>query len=222
MSEKLYYATYDLKFLLDRGYKKKNALNFVSNRYLLDLQQRNFLARTVFSSEKSETRKKKIIDINEIKNQNLIVDGYNVLITVESICLDDQKSIVFCDDGVLRDLNAVFGKYKYNEMTEKALNIIISFINKYKPKNVIFFFDRQVSFSGELSKYTRYLLNRYKIKGKVVISKIVDFNLIKSAKEYNAIVATSDSIIIDEVDKIVDLPYNISNSIKSVIRKEEN
>ena len=35
-------AAYDLKFLLNRGYRKKGALNFVSNKYLLNKDERNY------------------------------------------------------------------------------------------------------------------------------------------------------------------------------------
>ena len=46
-------ASYDLKFLLNRGYRKKIALNLVANKYLLDKNGRNYLVRKVFSDFKS-------------------------------------------------------------------------------------------------------------------------------------------------------------------------
>ena len=82
---KLQEAAYDLRFLLDRGYRKKGALQFVANKYVLNKHERNYLARSVFSSLKSEERREKIVDISKIRDQFLLVDGYNVLITVESI-----------------------------------------------------------------------------------------------------------------------------------------
>ena len=60
----LEYASYDLKFLLNRGYKKKAAINLVANKYVLNKNGRNYLERKVFSDEKSLDRSRKIININ--------------------------------------------------------------------------------------------------------------------------------------------------------------
>ncbi|MDP3065702.1 MAG: DUF434 domain-containing protein, partial [Methanobacteriaceae archaeon] len=38
-------AENDLRYLLNRGYRKTTALNFVAGHYLLDKSQRNYLAR---------------------------------------------------------------------------------------------------------------------------------------------------------------------------------
>jgi len=52
-SKKLENATSDLKFLLNRDYNKKIALNFVGNHYLLDKEERNYLQRKVYSTKDS-------------------------------------------------------------------------------------------------------------------------------------------------------------------------
>lgn len=212
-------AAYDLRFLLNRGYRKKNALTFVSNKYLLHLNERNYLARSIFSSSKSSSRMEKIIDISLIEGQILLVDGYNVLITVESLCRDDYNFLILCDDGIIRDLNAVFGKYKFNENTERALKNIITLIKEYKPLKVKFFFDKQVSFSGKLANLTEEIIHYYGLKGEAVLSKNVDFEIIKVANSQRGIVATSDSIIMDKVDKIVDLPSCFLNMKKISIKR---
>lgn len=208
---KIHDAAYDLRFLLDRGYKKKNALTFVANKYLLDKKQRNFLVRSVFSRSKSDERKRKIVNIHEIANRPLFVDGYNVLITVESILTDDAEAIILCDDGVLRDVNAVFGKYKFSGITEKALNDIISILVKHNPSSINFFFDSPVSFSAKLAELTKKIMDFHGIKGEVKLSKIVDYELIKAANDAGGIVATSDGVMIDKVQKIVDIPFYILN-----------
>ena len=206
---KLQEASYDLKFLLDRGYRKKGALTFVANKYVLNKQERNYLARSVFSSKKSKSRKEKIVDISKIKDQFLLVDGYNVLITVENICREDYESIISGDDMILRDLNAIFGKYKFNKDTEKALSSILSLLVKYKPSYVIFFFDSPVSFSGKLANLTKKLMDNYELQGCVNLSNNVDYEIVKLSMDKNGIVATGDSVIIDKIYKIVDIPYHI-------------
>ena len=126
-------ASYDLKFLLNRKYKKKTALNLVANKYLLNKDGRNYLVRKVFSDEKSRERSHKTVDIDNITNKTIFIDGYNVLISVEAICNREYGSLIMCDDGVLRDLKAVFGKYKINSTTENALNNIITILSRHNP-----------------------------------------------------------------------------------------
>ena len=129
--ESLKNAAYDLKFLLNRGYRKKIALNLVTNKYLLDKNGRNYLVRKVFSDEKSRERTAKIVDINNINNKTIFIDGYNVLISVETIYKQEYDSLILCDDGILRDVKAVFGKYKTTSSTDTALNYIINFFSTY-------------------------------------------------------------------------------------------
>jgi hypothetical protein len=203
-------AAYDLRFLLNRNYKKKGALTFVANKYLLSLDERNYMARCVFSDSKSASRMDKLVDISKIASNYILVDGYNVLITVESICRKDYNYLISCDDGVIRDLNAVFGKYKFNEMTELALNNILALLKKYKPLKTEFFFDKQVSFSGKLANLTEEIMDFQGIKGKSILSKNVDFEIVKFGRARNGIVATSDGIIMDKVERIIDLPFHLS------------
>ena len=204
---KLSDAVYDLKFLLNRGYKKKNAITFVANKYLLNIDERNYLVRKIFSNEISMARMIKILDINDITNKSIFVDGYNVLITAEMICNHDFDSIMICYDGLIRDLKAVFGKYHLGPSTEKALKILLNLINDYKPGFVKFFYDSPVSRSGELAGLTDSLLKNYKINGTAVTKRNVDYELVKESKTADKIVATSDGAIIDKVDSIVDIPY---------------
>lgn len=210
---KLQDAAHDLRYLLDHGYKKKGAVAFVANRYLLGKRERNFLVRTVFSSQKSEDHKKKLVDIGRIKNKPLFVDGYNVLITMESI-FDKRDSIVSCDDRVLRDVNAVFGKYKLSEVTKKALNEIMFVIKKHSPSSTQFFFDSPVSFSGELAGLTRKLMDVHGLEGGATVSSMVDADLVSLSAKTDGIVATSDSVIMDKVERVVDIPGYILRSVR--------
>lgn len=212
-------AAYDLRFLLNRCYRKKGALNFVSNKYVLSTCERNYLARAVHSNSISASRMDKIVNLSKIKDQSLFIDGYNVLISYESIISGNYESIILCDDGVIRDLNAVFGRYKCNKMTANSLNSILSLINEYKPLNTTFLFDKQVSFSGKLANFTRKILKIYGLKGEVILSKNVDFDIVKLENARNGIVATSDGIIIDKVNRIIDLPFYFLKKSKISIKR---
>ena len=204
-SRKLQNATADLKFLLNKDYNKKAALDFVGNHYLLDKDERNYLQRKVYSTQKSKGRKSKIIPLSKIKGKKLLIDGYNVLITVESICSSDN-SIVVCDDGILRDVNAVFGKYRCKDETRDALNSIVALVKIYHPADVEFFFDSQVSKSGELAQLAGKILIEHGVEGNARTEPNVDYQLVKESGETGGVVASSDSVIMDQVEYILDIP----------------
>jgi hypothetical protein len=207
-------AAYDLKFLLNRGYRKKPGLNLVANKYLLNKNERNLLVRKVYSDEKAGERQLKIVEINNIKNKRIIVDGYNVLITSEIIYNKDYASVIMCDDGVLRDIKAVFGKYKNSSSSEKTLIKIITILKHHSPQFVYFIYDSPVSKSGELAKLTESLIKNHGIPGIAVTNKNVDFELVRLSKKCDGIVATSDGAVIDRVEHVLDIPYWICNELK--------
>ncbi len=210
-------AELDLRFLLNRGYRKKVALQFVSNHYLLGKKERNYLSRLIFSDDKVKEREKKIVQIDELKGKCLIIDGYNVLITVESILRSFKKpgennhNLVWSDDGFIRDVESIFGKYKIGPQTKPAIKLILKYLKKYNVAKVKFFFDQQVSFSGKLVHMIQKNMWKYEIEGAAVLSKKVDHDLKKEWNKSGAIIATSDSAIIDKVDKLVDIPKLILN-----------
>jgi hypothetical protein len=208
-------AKRDFRYLLDHGYPRTGALTFVGNHYLLDQMQRNYLNRTVFSQEKMETRKNKLILLSDVKDKNVLIDGYNVLITVESIFNLEEEFMVSCDDGVTRDIKAVFGKYKKNQNTEVALNSIISLLKHFKPKNVLFLYDSPVSLSGELAKTTQELLKSLGVHGDAQTTENVDSELVNLSIEMEGIVATSDGIIMDKVASVLDIPGYVSRMNKN-------
>ncbi|ADZ08834.1 protein of unknown function DUF434 [Methanobacterium lacus] len=200
-------AAYDLKFLLNRGYRKKGALNFVSNKYLLNKDERNYLFRRTFSDSKSISRKGKIISLDEIVGRNIFVDGYNVLITSEIIINQEYDSLVMCDDGVLRDLKAVFGKYNMDINTEKVMLAVTNLMNQHHPLFINFLFDSPVSKSGELAKLTNSILEDHRVNGTAETVRNVDYELVKRSNASCGVVATSDGVIMDRVENILDIPY---------------
>ena len=161
--------------------------------------------RKVFSDEKSIQRKVKIIKISDITNKTVFIDGYNVLISVEAIFDHQYDTLIMCDDGILRDTKAVFGKYKINTSTEPSLNIIMDILSKQNPAHVNFYYDSPVSKSGELANLTDSIIRSHKLDGCALTKQNVDSELIKQSNK--GIVATSDGPIIDKVKYILDIPY---------------
>lgn len=211
-------ARKDFQYLLDRGFPRTGSLEFVGNHYLLNQLERNYLNRTVFSHEQIERRKSKLILLSDIEGRDVLLDGYNVLITTETIFEGTDDLIVNCDDGVTRDIKAVFGKYKENRNTTKALNSIISLLKLFKPKSVLFFYDTPVSLSGDLARTTREILNSHQVRGDAETSENVDKTLIDLSQELEAVVATSDGIIIDKVNSVLDIPGYISRANKKWLK----
>ena len=72
-----------------------------------------------------------------MKDKNVFIDGYNVLITVESICSSGDKFLLNCDDGVT-EISSCFREIQKDETTQEALNSIISLLKMFNPKNVLF------------------------------------------------------------------------------------
>jgi hypothetical protein len=192
----------DVRFLLDQGYPSTSAIRFVSNHYKLSLSDRYLITRAVLPSSIAQKRRDKMIAFDEIKGLEVIIDGYNVLITTESVL--DQE-IVLCDDGFIRDIKGVFGKYKKTEDTDVALVEILTLLSKGSPSIVLFLFDSQISKSGELARYVKEKLTQFGLEGNTETLMSVDHKL----KTCNAVVATSDGDIIDSVDSIVDIPKYI-------------
>ena len=107
-------AKEDLYLLLNKGYPKQYALRFVGDHYGLKNEQRYVLSRSVFDKSYIEATKKKKMNLKGIKGNYLFVDGYNVIITTESLLLG--KTFVSMD-GLLRDTRNVSNKHKITSET---------------------------------------------------------------------------------------------------------
>ena len=205
-------ASIDLRFLLERGYDKAGAIKFVGNKYLLNKSERHVLFRALYSKDEINATKSKLVAFEQISRKHLAIDGYNVLITVESILLN--KTIIDCDDGILRDVSGVFGSHVITSVTYKTIDLILSQIAKYPPKLLQFYFDSQISKSGELSKVIREKMNELQLNGDAETVKQVDTTLKKLSCD---IIATSDTIIIAQVSAVVDIPLRIFKTVSPPI-----
>ena len=99
-------AAVDVRYLADRGYPKASSIRFVSDHYRLPEEERFVLARVVVTCKITGIRRKKALSLDEIKGRALWVDGYNVVITTESLL--KGLPVYQCDDGVLRDAQGDF------------------------------------------------------------------------------------------------------------------
>jgi len=202
-SKDLQKAADDFRYLLNRKYPRKAALELVGNRYQLTTDERHLLHRGIFSNADSTTRKKKKISIKEVRNNVLAIDGYNVIITIEAGL--SGRPLILGDDGFIRDISGLSGSFKKSEKTEDALRLIFDVLKKLKTRNTLFLFDAPISMSGNLAQEIRDGLRRENIPGDAQAVKVPEKILIG----FPGIVATSDTAIIDQSNKVIDLAGHI-------------
>jgi len=192
-------AVTDVRYLLDRGYPVKGAITFVCNHYRLDIKWRYVFTRVVFDKDTIKSRRKKTVKCEDLKGEVVLVDGYNVLIGVESALKGEP--VYLCDDGFLRDIRGVFRNYRCSGLTEWAMNEILGVFTGFTPLRVEFLFDSQISKSGEMARWVEKKLRDVGLEGGTRTSRHVDHDL----KQSNGIIATADGSIIDKVAKAVNI-----------------
>jgi hypothetical protein len=202
ISSELSDSVRDLRYLLDQGYPRDSAVTFVANHYRVRLDERHLLARCVFSSAEISSHRSKAVSSVGVRSKRLGVDGYNVLITVESLLTG--KQVVRCDDGFIRDLRAIFGKYHASSVTPGALAEILKTISRCKPSEAVLMFDSQMSRSGELAAEVRRMLEQFEIIGDAQAVTGVDFKV----RAFD-VVASGDRAVIERVKAVWDLPAEI-------------
>ena len=195
-------AAIDIRYLLDRGYPQKGTVSFVCNHYRLDEGSRHLLSRTVIARSVSEKRRLKLLPCDKIHGNNIIIDGYNIIIGMESIL---EKKAILCDDGVVRDIKGISRNFRISENTHKAIELILSFLKDKSPSQVHFLLDSQISKSGMFAKLLVEKINYYGLQGDAKTSRHVDHDL----KCSHDIVASSDGVIIDGAEKVMNFLYCI-------------
>lgn len=206
-------ASQDLRYLLNRGYKRKNLktlLALVGDRYRLNGRQRTLLGKAVFSDAESEQRKGKLVVAKGIEGRTLGIDGYNVLLTVESAL--QGEPILLADDGLIRDIAGKSSRYKPGEATIKALDLILATLRQYPPREVTALFDERMSKSLRLAREFTERLEQRGLSGGGSTSRYPDEEIL--AEE---VVSTSDSAPIDRATRVFDLAGHI---IREVLHKE--
>lgn len=185
-------------YLINEGYDLKSASTFVGNHYLLSERQRLAIMRSVATDEQAAARKNKQLRIEDLAGQEVWIDGFNTIITLEVILSD---SIFFsCMDGTLRDLAALRGTYRLIPETDRAVKLMLDALEKAKVRTVKILLDEPVSNSGRLKARIADIAEGYPFELDIRIQKDVDREL------YNRkMVVTSDSIILDHCASWVNL-----------------
>ena len=162
------------------------------------------LTRVVASSTVAASRKNKRISVGELGGRTVAIDGYNVLITVESLILG--APVYLCDDGFLRDTRGIFRRYRFSDHTTFALSEILSILKESGIDRAEFLLDQQISRSGALAAKIRDMMAEHEVPGSAKTAKEVDRRL----KLADRPVATGDGAIIDEACEAIDLPAEVA------------
>jgi hypothetical protein len=186
-------ATAELSWLLSRGYAMKSALKLVGDRHNLTERQRLALSRAACSDDYLKRRQEKCLAISDVRDENLIVDGFNLIITVEAAL--SGGVLLYCRDSCIRDLSSVHGSYRSVRETEQAIRLIDEALTTLQPKSTRWLLDSPISNSGRLAQQIREIAQERNWDVETVFNP--DAEILSS----NDIAVTSDSIILDGVKR---------------------
>jgi hypothetical protein len=184
-------AQEEIQWLLDRGYKLKQIIEFTGNHYLLSSRARTALQRTTSSMAEYEKRRSTMLPFECAKDGCLNIDGFNLIITLEVAI--SGSPILLGKDGVYRDLAGLRGTYRIIDKTDTAISLIGKTLQELSVPMVKFYLDSPVSNSGRLK--TKILEYSEQWGMPVEVDLIPNVDAVLAGKER---VVTGDSIILDE------------------------
>lgn len=196
-------AAGDLAWLLSRGYPKNAALKLVGDRYNLRQRQRTALQRTAASDEERERRRAKEAPAEALRGGDLLVDGYNVLLTVEAAL--GGGVLLASRDGTYRDMAAMSGHYRRVDQTVPALARIGAFLAAGGCRRALWLLDRPVSNSGRLAKVIEATAGERGWPWEVELAADPDRRLAASRD----LVATADSAVLDRCRRWINLARRV-------------
>jgi len=192
-------ALADFSMLLTKGYAEKSALKLVGDRFSLTKRQRLAVMRSACSDRQLASRKQRCVPVNNLAGQPVTIDGYNLLITIEAAM---SGAIVFKGrDGCFRDLASVHGTYRKVTETIPAVQLIGDFLKEIGAAKTLWLLDSPVSNSARLKTLIGELAHKSNWNWEIQLLQSPDAELTKTT----AIVASSDSVVLDGCERWVNL-----------------
>jgi hypothetical protein len=185
-------AAADYCWLLNRGYPPAATLALVGNRFRLDQRQRMAVARFTCTDAQRRDRAARRLSISQVRGEALLLDGFNVLTTVEAALAG--AVVLVGRDGTFRDLAGMHGTYRRVEETVPALELIGQTLAAWGVAPCCWWLDSPVSNSGRLKKIMLDLANAHGWPWTVELANNPDAVL----KQATGPIATADSVILDE------------------------
>ena len=201
-------AVHELCWLLSRGYNMTSALKLVGDRHGLRERQRIAVSRCACSEQDRQQRKHHRVAVEQLRGQDVTIDGFNLIITLEA-ALSGGPLLIGIDDCI-RDLSSVHGSYRSVDETEQAIDLAGQALEQLAPSSVRWFLDRPVSNSGRLAARITELATRHDWPWEVEVVFNPDAAIIAAG----GVAITSDSAILDSVERWADLKsYLIAREI---------
>lgn len=192
---KLKLAVQDMQYLLSRGYAEKASSELVGNRYRLKTRQIQAFRGASASEIQIENRSSKQVEISDLKDKTIYLDGFNILILLESLL---SEAYIFQGvDSCYRDLSGVHGTYKRVNQTHRSIELVAEFFKKSELDKLIWIFDKPVSNSGRIKQIILEFAQEHNLNWEVEL----EFNPDKFLAENAEITASSDAWILDHCKK---------------------
>jgi hypothetical protein len=192
-------AAHDLSWLLSHGYATSASLKLVGDHFSLKERQRLAVVRAACSDQQRAFREQIRLPLESIKSRNLLIDGFNILITLEAAL--SGGALIKCRDGCVRDLSSVHGSYRTVAETEAAIRLAGEALSGAGPASTLWLLDRPVSNSGRLAQKIREMAVGEGWPWQVDVVMNPD----KVLRASGQIVVTSDSNVLDGVTGWVNL-----------------
>ncbi|WP_225875488.1 MULTISPECIES: DUF434 domain-containing protein [Chryseobacterium] len=188
---KLKSAVQDMQYLLSRGFAEKASSELIGNHYRLKTRQIQAVRGASASENQIQNRKSKQLTISDLNNKTVYLDGFNILILLESLL--SEAYIFEGVDGCFRDLSGVFGTYKRVNQTFASIEWITTFFKKAKVEKLVWVFDKPVSNSGRIKQ----IILDFAIENHLNWEVELEFNPDKFLVENAEITVSSDAWILD-------------------------
>lgn len=203
---KLRSATSDLSWLLSRGYSMVSALKLVGDRYQLEERQRLAVMRSACSDTAFQMRLLSQVSSASLADQVLLIDGYNVLTSVEAAL--GGGVILLARDGCYRDMASMHGTYRKVAETIPALQLVGQFLQKTRVGSCLWYLDSPVSNSGRLKTVILDVAAQAGWNWRVELVQNPD-SILASADDF---IATADSVILDHSKRWINLAREVISS----------
>jgi len=204
-------ALIDFSLLRTKGYAGKSTLKLVGDRFALTERQRLAIMRSACSDQQLISRRQREVKVTDLANQSIVIDGYNILITIEAAM---SGGVIFKGrDGCFRDLASIHGTYRKVTETIPAVQLIGQFLKEIEVYEALWLLDSPVSNSGRLKKLIGELARKNDWNGfdssrrrlaeperdKLTAGWEIELLLNPDAElmKTDLIVASSDSVVLD-------------------------
>jgi hypothetical protein len=185
-------AVSDYSWLLSRGYAPVSGLKVVGDRFGLSARQRTAVMRSACSDLQRDGRKRKEVGREGVRGKEMLIDGYNVLTTVEAALAGGV--VIVGREGCWRDMASMHGTWRRVEETWPAVERVGEMLAELGVARARWFLDSPVSNSGRLKGVIEEIA-----RGRGwdwVVEVVMDPDkVLVAARE--GIVATADSVVLD-------------------------